>query len=238
VVCNTGVGLTPSVNGTIHHFDARGLYDGVQVMRDEETGTLWHHITGEAMIGPLKGHTLGPIRNLDQTTVEATLETYPDMPVAISDRPIRRENRWDPLRKVPGLSKFFQSTIAREDSRRPTMDIGIGLWTDDQQHAAYYPMEAITAAGGFIFDHLAGRRVVIYFGPKSRALRAVYAPASAADWDGDDLVFSTGHRLSRGILYDPSGVRAPADVPLQLFTRWYGFSLTFPHTTVWETPRP
>jgi hypothetical protein len=47
--------LTPLVNGEVHHFENRGLYDGLSTLWDEETGSIWNHISGEAVYGPLLG---------------------------------------------------------------------------------------------------------------------------------------------------------------------------------------
>ena len=54
----------------MQHFDNVGLYDGLFVMQDVETKTLWNHITGEALYGPRVGSTLGPVGNLLQINVE------------------------------------------------------------------------------------------------------------------------------------------------------------------------
>ena len=40
-MCNTGVGLTPIVDGTLHHFSAGGLCDGLVLLIDDETRTYW-----------------------------------------------------------------------------------------------------------------------------------------------------------------------------------------------------
>lgn len=231
MVCNTGVGLTPRVSGRILHFESRGLYDGVSVLWDRETGTLWHHITGEAMYGPLKGHRLAPVSNLGQSTVGELLEARPDVPVAISDRPIAGGGKRGIFDRLRGLSARFRGTIAREDNRRPTMDIGIGVWTSDGT-AKYYPLETVAEQGNAIIDTFGGRRLLVYFAPRSRVLRAIYSPASAAQWEGDVLALSTGHRIAGGLLLDPDGQVLRMDQPLQVFTRWYGFALTFPGTEI------
>lgn len=235
MVCNTGVSLTPIVNGETHHFVSRGLYDGLSIIRDDETGTLWNHLTGDAMFGPLKGQTLGPPHNVWQTTVEAALEGYPNIDIALSDRPIRRRGRaLNPIGRRR-LSRMFRGTIAREDDRHETMALGIGLWAADQSAAKFYSMEQLAASDNAIVDTFDGRRVLIYFAPRARALRAVYSPASSVEWDGDDLRLSTGHVLRNGVMYDAAGNAVEIEAPLQVFTRWYGFSLTFPDTEIWES---
>ncbi len=36
-------------------FDVAGVYRRNMIIRDRQTGTLWQHATGEALMGPLKG---------------------------------------------------------------------------------------------------------------------------------------------------------------------------------------
>jgi hypothetical protein len=220
------------VDGRVLTFETRGLFDGVSVLWDAETETIWHHITGDAMYGPLRGKSLAPIRPLEHTTVAAALATDPATRVAISDRPIQRETRWAPLlERVPGLNDLFRGTIRREDTRRPTMDVGIGVWRDAET-ARYYPLETVRAAGGFVLDTLGGRRILVWFDPATRALTAMETRATSARWEGDALRLSTGQRVERGVLYDAAGTLLETPRPLQVFTRWYGWALTFPRTTI------
>ena len=233
MVCNTGVSLTPLVDGKVHHFESRGLYDGVSILWDEETGTIWDHITGEAVYGPLAGTRL-PVYNLLHTTAEAALEADPGLEIAISERPIRVEGNL--LRRVferlTGLNERFRGTMAREDTRRPTMEVGIGVWNGDA--AKYYAMEDVLDAGEVIADRFNGRVVVVYVEPRSRALAALYANAADARWADGELRLDTGQVLRDGALFDASGERQEIKRPLQVFTRWYGFALTFPETEIYE----
>jgi len=198
--------LTPTVDDRVLHFEARGLYDGVSLLRDRETGSLWHHITGECLYGRLAGRKL-PVSNLLHTTVAAALETDPAIAVAISERPVRAPNRWAALAaEVPILSDLFRRTMAREGARRPTMDVGLGVWTDTA--ARYYPLEEVRVAGNTLFDRFGGRRLVVSFDRKAHALAARYS--------------------------DATGPGGAVERPLQVFTRWYGFALTFPGTDVYR----
>jgi hypothetical protein len=42
-------------------FEVAGVYRRNMIIRDRQTGTLWQHATGEALIGPLKGTLLQPL---------------------------------------------------------------------------------------------------------------------------------------------------------------------------------
>jgi hypothetical protein len=225
--------LTPFVDGMVHHFESRGLYNGVSILWDEETGTIWNHITGEAVYGPLAGARL-PVYNLLHTTVEAALDADSDLEIAISERPIRVEGNFleRVFKRLTGLNDRFQGTMAREDTRRATMEVGIGVWESDA--AKYYAMEDVLDAGEVIVDRLNGRGVVVYVEPTSRALAALYANAAGARWEDGELRLDTGHVFRRGALFDESGERQEIERPLQVFTRWYGFALTFPETEIYE----
>jgi len=169
--------------------------------------------------------------NLLQTTVEGALATYPDLAVAISDRPIVRHEK-SLIDRVPGLGGMIRRTMAREDDRRPQMEIGLGVWNDDEQR--YYPMDEVREADGLLIDEFGGKRIVVYVDPQSRALASLFTDAETAQWTGKTIELSDGSSIRDGALYDESGERLNAERPLQLFTRWYGFALTFPKTTIYE----
>ncbi len=224
--------MTPIIDGAVHHFRARGLYDGLSLMGDEETGSLWNHITGKSVYGPLQGTSL-PVYNLLHTNVKQVLEAYPDIDVAISERPVRGRGG----RMAPGsgqtrqLSSGFRATIVEEDTRRPTMEIGLGLWSGST--ARYYSMEVLRDAGSAVVDTLAGRTVVVYLESESYTMAALYADASAAKLTDAGLDISGVGMLRDGVLKGTDGSRLEIERPLQLFTRWYGFALTFPGTTIY-----
>lgn len=234
MACNTGVSSTPLVDGEVHHFESRGLYDGLSTLWDEETGSIWNHITGEAVHGPLKGYRL-PVYNLLHMNAESALATYPDLQVAISDRPMREVKGRNYVQRLfdrfRALSDRLQGTIREEDERRPTMEVGIGIWTEES--AKYFPLAVIVEAGEVMVDELNGRAVVLYVDPSSRAPAAFYAETKSAAWVEGELRLDGGASLREGKLYAADGERLEVERPLQLFTRWYGFALTFPETEVY-----
>jgi len=206
-------------------------------------------MTGEAVYGPLAGKRL-QLYNVLHSTVQQVLAQDPAALVAISEHPRvalsgqpgragvgslgRRSGTW--LSRLAnlgdrGLSRQFQGTIREEDDRRPTMELGIGIWSGPA--ARYYSMPAVEEQDRAILDTFEGRGVVVYYDPTSYALIAHYTTADRVWWDDDVLRFSTGDRIENGLLYNESGDRVEAEAPLQVFTRWYGFSLTFPATEIY-----
>lgn len=238
--------MTPRVDGEVHTFTERGLYDGLFIMWDEESGTYWNHLTGEALYGPLAGTKL-PVQNMLHSTVEQTLALDPDALIAISDheRASGRRGRGGRGRRGGGggglmsrvrrgLSQFFLGTIDEEDGRRETMDVGLGLWMGEDSR--YYAQEDVMAQGRALLDTFGGRTVLIYYDPTSFALGAHFVEADRVWWEDDTLRLSSGHFIRDGVMHDEDGSRLRAERPLQVFTRWYGFALTFPDTEIYEVP--
>jgi hypothetical protein len=48
----------------------------------------------------------------------------------------------------------------------------------------------------------------------------------------NDIVLDSGAVVRSGVLLDRAGKRKPMERPQQIFTRWYGFALTFPESEV------
>ena len=195
MVCNSGVGLTPVIDGNVHHFSAGGLYNGLVLLIDDETRTYWDHITGEAVHGELKGAKLDnwPIK---MTNVETASKHEPNLRVHRSmltfiGRLMGWAIRWLPMKLPPS----FRGTMGKPDDRQPEMEIGLGVVTDGVRR--FYPKRSI---GEGIDDEIDGRSLQVRIGEDA---------VPVAKWD--------------------NGSR-----PLQLFTRWYGFSYTYPDCEVWD----
>lgn len=227
--------MTPRVDGEVHWFAEQGLYDGLFLMKDEESGTYWDHMTGEAVYGPHVGRTLRVDAGLVQTTVEQVLRTSPDALVTLSDRAIRTDDQMKAQGLIAGmlgrLNSMFESTVEEHDRRRDQMDLGLGLWSDDL--ARYYPLGTVRSSGRFVIDRFGEGNVVVLIDPASFVLTAFRTDASGGEWDGDVLRLSDGSFIEDGVLRDRAGDAISGGRPLQVFTRWYGFSLTFPETEVY-----
>lgn len=236
VVCNSGTSLVPTIDGEVLHFENVGLYDAIFVMQDIESKTLWNHISGEALYGPHVGKTLGPVGNLLQMNVTEALEYDPEIQVAISDRPfIGRTRGPGPANSRSAdsqLSGMFSETLGEEDTRRPRMDMGLGIWTSESR--IYYPMEEIRARGNAFIDTLDGREVLVFINPGSSTPMALFVDgAKSAVLDGSDVQLDSGAIVRSGMYLDADGTRHERELPQQIFTRWYGYALTFPGATVY-----
>jgi hypothetical protein len=246
VVCNTATRLTPRVNGTATRFAPVGAYDGLLIIEDAATGTIWNHITGEALYGPAVGTSLGPPENVLHTTVRHLAST-PDARVAISDRAYfaggKRHGTRDGIALLnrthrrpddrAALSDIFVATLGGEDARRPRMELGLGIWWEGGSR--YYPRDLIRESGNVLIDRVNGQTLLVYIDPGTAIPAAMFVAATRARVDGR-VVRLDDRTIRDGMLLDNRGRRLAAERPLQVFTRWYGFALTFPGASIYGAP--
>ncbi len=135
------------------------------------------------------------------------------------------------------LDRMFSSTVKEHDTRLPNMDIGLGVWRGEE--GRYYPYARVVAEGRAVLDTFQGQRTLVFLDPSSYVLSSfqlgpdVLAGADDLRWDSDVLRLSNGQYVERSILYDADGTRVAEARPLQVFTRWYGFALTFPDAEIY-----
>ena len=176
-------------------------------MRDEETESLWDHITGECFDGPLEGHRLDfwPVH---LTNVSAELAAHPETILLKSGYRSPKTlvmgalgKRMSYNREGTILAPHFRNSMSSEiDQRLPEGEQGLGLM-DDVKQGKFYPIKVIPL-GGSIEDEWLGRTVRI----ERNALDGV----PIATW------------IDSG------------EMPMQLLSRWYGFSFTYPGCEIYE----
>ena len=224
------------VNGKTHHFAARGIYNGLVLLGDRESSSFWDHITGECMHGPLKGYRL-EVFPLLHMNVQQALAAYPEAQVAISKQSFKQRLQshfFDGGRKKTSgfIPPGFRKTMGEEDPRRPQMEIGLGVWIDATHR--YFPLADLRAHDNALIDELGGQRLLVYIEPISKTPTALYMEATQCSWQNDTLRLNTGETIRGGVLYDKQGVTETAARPMQMFTRWFGFSYTFPGCEVFH----
>ena len=124
------------------------------------------------------------------------------------------------------MNDRFRGTLGTEDQRRPRMELGLGVWTATTRR--YYPVARIREKGGAFIDRLDGRKVLIYVDPESNTPAALFVDSAGARMQDKDIVLDNGSVVQSGVLLNRGGKRLAIDRPQQIFTRWYGFALTFP----------
>ncbi len=191
----------------MHHFGVCGLANGLAVMRDEESESLWDHITGECFDGPLDGQQL-EFWPVQLSNVTAEVSRHPETLLL-------KSNYRSPKSAVMGLlsrrikvgaegtmlAPHFRSSMSSDiDPRLPEGAQGLGLITDTNE-GKFYPSSAIPK-GEAIEDVWLGRPVRIDHDALDGSLSATWT--------------DTG------------------ELPMQLMSRWYGFSFTYPGCAIYE----
>ena len=238
--------MAPTIDGRLHHFTNAGLYDGLFTLYDAETHTLWNHLTGEAEYGPMVGRTLGPPGNQLQMNVKQALEEDPKTEIAISDRVYFAGGKQFGTAGAVGrggggqgrggpnpdavMTDRFRGTLGAEDQRRPRMELGLGVWNNTTRR--YYPVARIRERGGAFLDRLDGRAVLIYIDQESNTPAALFVKSAGAKMQDKDVLLDNGSVVRSSVLLDRAGKRVAMERPQQIFTRWYGFALTFPGSEV------
>lgn len=194
----------PRLNGQISRFRVYGLYKGLLVLEDLRTGSVWHHLTGECIDGPLAGSQLEIIGSVLHLTAVETLNLFPQAHITFSQQ--NHFLRWYGrlINKVfSGKRGFipppFYHTMLPADGRLPRLQMGLGVW--DESLARFYPLTVLQ--DGAVVDDWHGRNLLVELNPQSKTPLAQFT--------------------------DP-----PPDKPWQTFTRWYGFVATFPHCDVFK----
>lgn len=224
------------VNGTRYTFDVYGLYNGLFVMADRQTGSVWTHYDGSVLTGPLAGTgvrlTIEPIVH---TTWEAWLAEHPDTTVldwyeAFADR----YREVEPGRA--GLGPQFQRTVLNWDDRLPENELVLGVNVGDSFRA--YVLTDFAPGLTVVQDELGGVPLIVVLEPEAR-----FGMAFLATLEGEPVDL----RVEQGRLVDDTGTvwsregraiegpRAGATLTYvtSFVTEWYGWAAYHPETSIY-----
>ena len=239
-MCSCGVSSTPVVEGRTYHFAARGLYNGGLLLGDWESGSFWHHITGECVYGPLRGRRY-QVSPLVHAIARDVLEALPNAQVSVSSMSRRQRavvrGQEMALRLLRGrLPPGFQLTMGPEDPRRPRMQTGLAVWTDGAQR--FYPIDELRARGGAVIDELDGRRMLVFVDSASGRPVCLRTDATGLVWQDETIELDTGETVRGGILRTAQGATGTGMRPMQSIVCWYTFAYTFPGGQIYEDQPP
>jgi hypothetical protein len=157
-----------TVNGRQLHFHLAGINNQNFIMRDEETGSWWQQVTGEAIQGPLKGQRLRPVFH-DELTFALWKREQPDGRVLRPNEEIMRAGKYAPANWEERMDKVPVTTsVAFDKSLGPrTLVVGISV----NGVAKAYPFDALVKQS-LILDEVAGYPIFIVLGDDKRSVRA------------------------------------------------------------------
>lgn len=228
--CNMGSVANPVIDGEILHFSGTGIYNGMAVMRDAETGSFWEHATGECIQGSLRGTHL-EITHIQLLLVEQVLENTPSALFAVAKQSwLTRLLSYlllKPMATPEGhMPAPFRLSMGEQDKRLPELQLGLGIWINGK--ARFYSMETLKNQDNALIDTLDQESLVIFVDPVAQVPMAHHCNADSYHWDGDTLVLNTGERIRNGYVQMTSSEKRQIDAPDQQFVRWYAFAYKFP----------
>ena len=137
-------------------------------MRDEETGSWWQQITGEAIQGPLKGARLRPVFH-DELTFGLWKHEQPAGRVLRPNDEMLRAGNYAPANWEERMAKVPVATSFAFDKALEPRALVIGLTINGVSKA--YPLDALLKQSP-ILDDLGGVPIFIVIGDDKKSVRA------------------------------------------------------------------
>ena len=135
-------------------FEVFGLLQGVLAMIDRETGTVWTHLEGKAIQGPLEGKRL-TIIPVPQMTWGEWRQSRPETTVLSPDTPF--SDRYRPVR----TALYNRQEAQFGDDRLAANALVVGVEVDGQFKG--YPVAELKKVGGIVNDILADRPILVIY---------------------------------------------------------------------------
>lgn len=206
------------------------------VMFDRESGTLWSHLTGEALEGPLAGEHLEQLLSV-QTTWGRWRTAHPRTLMLAVDP---SEVRFDPYQTYFGAPDAGLVGRKRADDRLPTKEKVIGVRLGGEVKA--YSFTAL-ARDRVVNDTVGGVPLVVVFDGLSFSGAAyrrdlggsllTFAPRPTPLTMADNETSSTWDGLSGTATAGSSAGSQLVQVPIT-YSFWFGWVDFYPNTAVYK----
>jgi hypothetical protein len=157
-----------TVNGRQLHFHLAGINNQNFIMRDEETGSWWQQVSGEAIFGPLKGHRLKQVFH-DELTFGIWKQEKPEGRVLRPNEEIVRAGEYVPANWEERMNKVPVTTSFAFDKSLGARTLVIGLTVNGLSKA--YPLDVLVKQS-LILDELGGVPIFVVVGKDKRSVRA------------------------------------------------------------------
>ncbi len=198
-------------------------------MYDRETGSLWSHITGQAIAGPMKGKKLRILAGMPSVTWSAWRSLHPrTLALSVDGREDLPVDRYAGYERSPTQTGLFP--LRRPDNRLQAKELIIGVSLGQESRA--YP-HALLRRQGLITDRIGQTQILVFLDSHTGATAVYRAP--------DDGPF----RLEQGLILGPGGkwqaatgrsVAGERDLTAVPYTNayWFGWVSFYPHASVYR----
>ncbi len=227
-----------TIDGRTLHFHLAGINNQNFIMRDEETGSWWQQVTGEAIFGPLKGKRLKPVY-VDELSFITWKREQPQGRVLRPDERIAASGKYAPddweqrMLRVPVASQINSPELNQRD-------LVAGVTVNGASRA--YPVTALLKQNPII-DNLGGTPLMIVMGEDGKSIRAF-----ERNVQGQEREFFLKPDLSplrlidgKGAEWDFAGARIKGEAAAAQLVRipvlkdyWFDWKTYNPKTTVYN----
>jgi hypothetical protein len=155
-----------TVDGRVLHFHLAGINNQNFIMKDEETGSWWQQVTGEAIFGPLKGKRLKPVF-MDELTFATWKHEEPQGRVLAPDAKLAANGKYAPadweekMLRVPVATQLNEHTLDRRE-------LVAGVTINGATKA--YPLAALQKQSPII-DRLGNTPIIIVLDEDGKSVR-------------------------------------------------------------------
>ena len=221
------------VEGRTLTFEVFGLKQAVLIMLDRETGSIWTHLDGKAIQGPMEGKRL-TIIPLPQMTWAEWKKSRPDTLVLSPDTPFA--SRYRPV----SIARYNQREAGFGDDRLASNALVIGVEVDGAFKA--YPVGDVGRVG-VVNDTLSGQAIVIVYDGAAKsglAFSRVVDGRVLEFYNNTNEGFELRDRATnstweiQGVATRGSLKGAKLDFVSSFISEWYGWSGYHPETDLYE----
>ena len=157
-----------TVNGRNLRFRLAGINNQNFIMRDEETGSWWQQVTGEAILGPMKGQRLRSVIH-DELTFGLWKQEKPQGRVLRPDEAIAQAGKYAPANWEEKMAKVPVTTSQNLDGALEPRALIVGITING--HSVAYPFDAVVKQSP-ILDEVARVPIIVVLGDDKKSVRA------------------------------------------------------------------
>lgn len=161
-----------TVDGRTLTFHLAGINNQNFIMLDEETGSWWQQVTGEAILGPLSGRRLKQVVH-DELTLSTWKQEQPGGRVLRPNQQVA--HRYAPANWEEGIAALPTVTPTGADDELPPRELVMGIDAGGASKA--YTLSAIERQSPII-DVVGSVPVLVVMGDDRRSVRAFERTAS------------------------------------------------------------
>jgi hypothetical protein len=221
--CRSGYVFDPVVDGRRLTFEPVSVHRRNMIMRDRETGTIWQHETGEALMGKYRGKTLEVLGG-ELSNWKAWRTEHPETTVCARPKGYRHPSPLGPVfaRLLDNGPKHIVGPgLSGLDRRLDQHAFIAGIAVDN--HAKAYPMEVLQRRI-VIRDQVGSHPVVIFYDASSDRVRCFSTgslPLKAALEIQENRLRDPATGLAWDFSGKPTGGTKNALAPVPVQRQWW-----------------